>query len=93
MRDQSLLNFLLIGENYDGANGEYRNNAPMIGSMARTRFYLINSRLKNFKPSEDFYNWIKDVFRDVELAKKIAGVGDKKHLQLVIYRHMAGHKE
>ena len=39
----------------------------------------------------DFENWIRDVFEDVELAKKISGVGDKKHLQLVIYRHLAGH--
>ncbi|MFT6397127.1 MAG: GH15 family glucan-1,4-alpha-glucosidase [Bradymonadia bacterium] len=31
VRDQTLLNYLLIAENYDGASGEYRNNAPMIG--------------------------------------------------------------
>ena len=31
VRDQSLQNYLLIGENYDGSTGEYRNNAPMIG--------------------------------------------------------------
>ena len=31
VRDQTLENFLLIGENYDGGSGEYRNNAPMIG--------------------------------------------------------------
>ena len=34
-------------------------DAPMIGSMARTRYYLIQNRLKNFKPSEDFYHWAK----------------------------------
>ena len=34
-------------------------DAPYMGSMARTRFYLVNPRLKNFKPSEDFYTWIK----------------------------------
>ncbi len=39
----------------------------------------------------DFHNWIRDVFEDVELARKVLGTGDKKHLQLVIYRHMAGH--
>jgi hypothetical protein len=39
----------------------------------------------------DFHNWVRDVFEDVELARKISGVQDKKHLQLVIYRHMAGH--
>ncbi len=39
-------------------------DTPYLGSMARTRFYLINPRLKNFKPSEDFYNWPK--YLDVE---------------------------
>jgi len=34
-------------------------DAPMIGSMARTRFYLIHQRLKNFRPTEDFFNWPK----------------------------------
>ena len=39
----------------------------------------------------DFHNWIRDVFEDVELARKVAGVDNKKHLQLIIYRHIAGH--
>ncbi len=39
----------------------------------------------------DFHNWVKDVFEDIELARKMAGASDKKHLQLVIYKHMAGH--
>lgn len=34
-------------------------DAPYIGSMARTRYYAINPWLKNFKPSEDFQNWYK----------------------------------
>lgn len=34
-------------------------DGPVIGSMARTRFYAINPWLKNFKPSEDFQNWYK----------------------------------
>ena len=34
-------------------------DAPYMGSMARTRFYVVNPRLKNFKPTEDFYSWIK----------------------------------
>ena len=34
-------------------------DVPMIGSMARTRFYLIHDRLRNFKPDETFSNWVK----------------------------------
>jgi len=37
----------------------------------------------------DFAMWVKDVFKDVELAKKMLGVGSKQHLQLVIYKHAA----
>ena len=39
-------------------------DTPYIGSMARTRFYLVNPRLKNFKPEETFYNWVK--YMDVD---------------------------
>ena len=34
-------------------------DCPYGGSMARTRFYLVRSRLKNFKPIETFENWFK----------------------------------
>lgn len=34
-------------------------DVPMIGSMARTRHYLIHDRLKNFVPVETFSNWPK----------------------------------
>ncbi len=42
--------------------------------------------------NNDFHNWIRDVFQDVELARKVAGINDKRRLQLVIYKHMAGHE-
>jgi hypothetical protein len=34
-------------------------DCPYIGSMARTRFYVVHPWLRNFKPTEDFYNWVK----------------------------------
>jgi len=43
-------------------------DVPYIGSMARTRHYLINPWLRNFKPSEDFYNWIK--YMDIDESKR-----------------------
>jgi len=36
----------------------------------------------------DFAKWVKDIFKDIELAEKIAGIKDKKHMQLVIYKHI-----
>ena len=34
-------------------------DAPFAGSMARTRYYLVNPWLKNCKPTEDFWTWYK----------------------------------
>jgi len=39
----------------------------------------------------DFHNWVKDVFNDIELAKKMLGIKDKQAMQLAIYKH-AAHK-
>jgi hypothetical protein len=36
----------------------------------------------------DFATWIKDIFKDIELAEKLAGAKDKKHMQLVLYKHI-----
>jgi len=36
----------------------------------------------------DFAIWVKDIFKDAELAEKLAGVKDKKHMQLVLYKHI-----
>jgi ABC-type transport system substrate-binding protein len=39
-----------------------------MGSMARTRSYLVSPRLKNFKPTEGFYNWVK--YLDIDESAK-----------------------
>ncbi len=36
----------------------------------------------------DFATWVKDVFNEIELAEKLAGVKEKKHMQLVLYKHI-----
>jgi hypothetical protein len=36
----------------------------------------------------DFATWVKDIFQDAELAQKMAGANDKKHMQLVLYKHI-----
>lgn len=43
-------------------------DCPFVGSMARTRFYLIRPRLKHMRPSETFWNWFK--YLDVEPSGK-----------------------
>jgi len=37
----------------------------------------------------DFVNWVKDVFKEVKLAEKIAKAKNKEHVQLIIYKHIA----
>jgi len=44
---------------YERMRDQVLEDAPYAGSMARTRYYLVNPRLKNFKPTENFYNWVK----------------------------------
>ncbi len=36
----------------------------------------------------DFYNWIKDVFQEEELAARILPVKDKREIQVAILREM-----
>ncbi len=43
-------------------------DVPFCGSMARTRFYLVNPWVKNLKPTEDFWTWYK--YLDVDDTKR-----------------------
>lgn len=43
-------------------------DCPFVGSQARTREYAIHPWLLNFKPNENFYNWIK--YLDVDASKR-----------------------
>ena len=43
-------------------------DVPYVGSMARTRFYLINPWLLNAKPTERYYSWYK--FLDVDDSQR-----------------------
>ncbi len=43
-------------------------DAPYVGSMARTRHYLINPWLLNCKPTERYWSWFK--FLDVDDSKR-----------------------
>ena len=43
-------------------------DCPAYGSMGRTRYYLVQPWLKNFKPTENFHNWLK--YLDVDESKR-----------------------
>lgn len=38
--------------------------------------------------SNDFAKWVEDIFKDVELSRKLAGLKKKDHMQLVLYKHI-----
>ena len=40
-------------------------DTPFVGSLGRTRYYVIHPWLKNFKPTETFYNYFK--YLDVDM--------------------------
>jgi hypothetical protein len=73
------------------ANGRpVKNVAELAAILDQLEDYVFNHHVQPNR--NDFHNWVKDVFEDLELARKIIGVDDKKRLQLVIYRHIAGHE-
>jgi oligopeptide transport system substrate-binding protein len=43
-------------------------DSAFYGSMGRTRYYLVQPWLKNFKPTENFHNWLK--YLDVDESKR-----------------------
>jgi len=72
------------------ANGQpVKNVAELAALLDQLEDHVFHHHVSPDK--NDFHNWVRDVFEDVDLARKITGVKDKKHLQLIIYRHMAGH--
>jgi hypothetical protein len=73
------------------ANGQpVRNVAELASILDQLEDHVFNHHVTPDR--NDFHNWVKDVFDDVELSRKILGISEKKHLQLVIYKHMAGHE-
>ncbi len=44
-------------------------DCPYVGSQARVRYYLVQPWLKNFKPTENFLNWMKYLDVDESLRK------------------------
>jgi len=49
---------------YNQMQAMLMEDCPYAGAMARTRFYVVTSRVKYFKPVETFSNWFK--YLDVE---------------------------
>lgn len=64
-----------------------KNVKELADVMEELEDHVFNHHVR--EDGNDFANWVKDIFKDVELAEKIVGIKDKKHMQLVIYKHIA----
>ncbi|MBW2990622.1 hypothetical protein KY348_02865 [Candidatus Woesearchaeota archaeon] len=63
-----------------------RNVKELADLMDKLEEQVFNHHVR--ADGNDFANWVKDIFKDIELAEKMAGTKDKKHMQLVIYKHI-----
>jgi len=63
-----------------------KNIKELADVMEELEDAVFNHHVNNDK--NDFATWIKDVFKDIALAEKITGAKDKKHMQLVLYKHI-----
>jgi len=63
-----------------------KNIKELADIMEELEDHVFNHHVR--EDGNDFAKWVKDIFKDIELAEKIVGIKDKKHLQLVIYKHI-----
>jgi hypothetical protein len=81
LRDAPQENYFIL------CNGKpVKNMKELADILEELEDHVFNYHVSSNK--NDFATWIKDVFKDLELAEKLAGVKDKQHMQLVIYKHI-----
>ncbi|MBN2459056.1 hypothetical protein JXB28_02130 [Candidatus Woesearchaeota archaeon] len=81
LRDAPQENYFIL------CNGKpVKNMKELADLMEELEEHVFNYHVSPEK--NDFATWIKDVFKDLELAEKLAGLKDKQRMQLVIYKHI-----
>jgi len=69
-------------------NGHKLKNVKQLADvMDKIEDHVFNHHVNEDK--HDFAVWLRDVFEEIDLAKELADVKDKKHIQLVLYRHIS----
>jgi hypothetical protein len=80
-RDAPATNYFVL------CNGQpVKNIRELADVMDELEDHVFNHHVR--PDHNDFATWVKDIFQDVELAQKLAEAKDKKHMQLVIYKHI-----
>lgn len=64
-----------------------KNIKELADVMSEIEDYVFNHHVS--EQNNDFENWLKHVFEEIALAREIAGCKDKKHVQLVLYKHIS----
>lgn len=69
-------------------NGHKLKNVKELADvMEKIEDHVFNHHVTEDK--NDFAQWLHDVFEEIDLAKEVAGCKEKKHIQLVLYRHIS----
>lgn len=69
-------------------NGHKLKNVKQLADvMDKIEDHVFNHHVNEDK--HDFAVWLRDVFEEIDLAKELADVKDKKHIQLVLYKHIS----
>ncbi len=69
-------------------NGQVLKNVKELADVLdKLEDVVFNHHVTNNR--NDFANWLRDVFKEIDLAREIAGCKDKDKMQLVLYKHIA----
>jgi hypothetical protein len=69
-------------------NGQRLKNVKELADvMGKLEDHVFNHHVNDAR--NDFAQWLKDVFKEVDLAKEVSGCRDKNRLQLVLYKHIS----
>lgn len=64
-----------------------KNVKELADVLEKIEDHVFNHHVNEDK--HDFAKWLHDVFEEVGLAKELAHVKDKDHMQLVLYKHIS----
>ena len=64
-----------------------KNVKELADVMEKIEDHVFHHHVTNDR--NDFANWLRDVFKEIDLAAEVSGCRDKHHVQLVLYKHIS----
>ncbi len=69
------------------ANGQpVKNVKELADALEHISEQVFNHHVTNDK--NDFANWARDVFKEIQLAEELSGTKNKEHTRIVLYKHV-----